>query len=256
MKAKVLLVDIETAPIEGFVWGLWENNLSLNQIKTDWNMLSWAAKWLDKPKVMYDDASKTPRNDKRISKSLAALIKEADIVITHNGISFDRKKWNARFIKHRMKPPKDFKHIDTLRIAKKHFAFTSNKLEYLAEFLNAKFKKLQHKEFPGFELWTECLKKNKRAWAEMKKYNIHDVLVLEQVYKMLIPWEPAIDFSIYEDDCKLLCSCGSKSFKKDGHQYTTTTKRQRYECLRCGRASYGKINLLTTEQKLTLKSRK
>jgi DNA polymerase elongation subunit (family B) len=256
MKAKVLLVDIETAPIEGFVWGLWDNNLSLNQIKTDWNMLSWAAKWLHKSEVMYDDASRTPRNDKKISKSLAALVQEADVIITHNGISFDRKKWNARFVKHGMKPPKDFKHIDTLRIAKKHFDFTSNKLEYLAEFLGAKVKKFQHKDFPGFELWVECLKGNKKAWKEMKKYNKQDVLALEQVYKRLIPWDSSLDFSIYEDHCNLVCSCGSTSFHEDGYRYTNKGKYKRFECKKCGKQYQGSVNLFTKQQKKVLKHRK
>lgn len=43
---RVLLFDIETAPIIAHVWSLWENNVSLNQIVSDWHVLSWSAKWL------------------------------------------------------------------------------------------------------------------------------------------------------------------------------------------------------------------
>ena len=31
-KPKVLVFDIETAPMLGYVWGLWENNVALNQV--------------------------------------------------------------------------------------------------------------------------------------------------------------------------------------------------------------------------------
>lgn len=43
---KVLLSDIETAPILASVWRIWDQNIGLNQIKADWHLLSFAAKWL------------------------------------------------------------------------------------------------------------------------------------------------------------------------------------------------------------------
>lgn len=52
-----------------------------------------------------------------------------------------------------------------------------------------KYKKLKHKKFPGHELWKECLKGNKEAWNEMRKYNIHDVLATEELYNVLKQWD-------------------------------------------------------------------
>src|SRR5688500_19264039 len=54
---KVLIFDIETAPIEAYVWDIWNQNVSLEQIKEDWAVLSWSAKWLGAPEssVMYQD---------------------------------------------------------------------------------------------------------------------------------------------------------------------------------------------------------
>src|ERR1035437_10416966 len=75
---KVLIFDIETAPIIAHVWGLWENNVGLNQIVSDWHVLSWSAKWLDDPstKVMYDDqrGAKNIEDDKRLLQSLRNLV--------------------------------------------------------------------------------------------------------------------------------------------------------------------------------------
>src|ERR1700722_10331801 len=147
-KIKVLLFDIETAPIIGYVWGLWDQTVGLNQIKSDWHLLSWSAKWLDDPasKVMYMDQrnEKNIENDKNILKALWKLLDAADVVITQNGIRFDSKKVNARFILNGMKPPSSYKHIDTCKIASRVFGFTSNKLEYLTDKLNTKYKKLKH----------------------------------------------------------------------------------------------------------------
>ena len=70
---KILLLDIETAPMEVYVWGLYKQYIPHDNIIKDWCMLSWVAKWL------YDEDTKSDlitaeeaidRNDKRIVKSI------------------------------------------------------------------------------------------------------------------------------------------------------------------------------------------
>lgn len=258
-KAKVLLFDIETAPILGYVWGLWENNVALNQVKADWHVLSWAAKWLgdDPKKIMYKDqrGKKHIEDDSDLLKGIWKLLDEADVVITQNGKSFDQKKLNARFILNGMKPPSSYRHIDTRQIAKKHFAFTSNKLEYMTDKLNKKYKKLKHSEFGGFELWTQCLADNLKAWKEMEKYNKYDVLSLEELYYKLAPWDNSLNFNVYNDELTVTCSCGSEDFVKRGFFYTNSGKYQRYKCNSCGLESRDKRNLLTRDKRDSLRSK-
>ena len=94
---KILILDIETIPLTSYTWGLFDQNVSLGQIKEEWAILSFAAKWLDDPSdvktVMYQDQRgiKNIRNDKKLLKSLWKLLDEAQIVLTQNGISFDIK---------------------------------------------------------------------------------------------------------------------------------------------------------------------
>lgn len=258
-KAKILLFDIETAPMLGYVWSLWENNVALNQLKADWHILSWAAKWHgDAPKkMMYMDQrnAKTISDDSIILKGIWKLLDEADIVITQNGKSFDSKKLNARFILNGMKPPSPYRHIDTKEIAKKHFAFSSNKLEYMTDKLNKKYKKLKHSEFGGFELWTECLSGNPRAWKEMERYNKYDVLSLEELYNKLAPWDNSIDMNVYSGEDSLTCcsACKSTSFNNNGYSYTSSGKFQRFICVGCGAYRRGKTNLLSKLKRSSLR---
>lgn len=257
-KPKILIFDIETAPIIGHVWSLWENNVGLNQIEKDWHILAWAAKWWgDKPeKTMYMDQRKAKKieDDKVILKGIWKLLDEADIVITQNGKMFDEKKLNARFILNGFKPPSSYRHVDTKIIASKKFGFTSNKLEYMTDKLCTKFKKLKHKRFPGHELWTECLKGNKTAWKEMERYNKHDVLATEELYKKFQPWDNSIDYNLYNDSSEsMVCSCGSKDLRKKGYAYTSVAKYQRYQCNDCGAQTRGRINLLSKEKKASLR---
>jgi len=255
-RPKVLVFDIETAPILGHVWSLWENNVALNQIEKDWHVLSWSAKWLDAPatQVMYMDQRNEKRveDDRKILKKIWELLDEADIVITQNGKSFDQKKLNARFILNGMQPPSSYKHIDTKIIASKHFAFTSNKLEYMTEKLCVKYKKLKHKKFPGHELWTEVLRGNVEAWKEMEQYNKHDVLALEELYHILIPWDNTINFNLYNDAADNVCKCGG-SLIKNGFYYTNVGKYQRYKCKGCGAENRDRINLFSPEKKQSIR---
>ena len=254
---KVLIFDIETAPILGYVWSIWEQNVALNQIQTDWYILSWSAKWLDDPdnKVMYMDQrnARNIEDDRNILREIWKLLDEADVVVTQNGKSFDQKKLNARFIINNFQPPSSYKHIDTKLIAQKHFGFTSNKLEYMSYKLCSKYKKSKHPKFSGFEMWKECLSGNIEAWKEMEKYNKLDVLALEELYRKLIPWDSSINFDLYRDDCDSTCKCGSKLFIKNGFYYTGTGKYQRYRCKKCGAETRGRSNLFSKEKRESLR---
>lgn len=256
--AKVLILDLETAPILGYVWQLFDQNVALNQIHSDWYILSWSAKWLGSPETetMYEDQRNSPNieDDSEILKGLWKLVDEADIILTQNGKKFDEKKMNARFILNGFKPTSSFRHIDTLQLAKARFGFTSNKLEYMTSKLCTKYKKLDHAKFSGFKLWSECLKGNIEAWDEMKEYNRVDVLSLEELYIKLRPWDKITpNFNVYHDHEENFCSCGSVDFKKNGFAYTNTGKFQRFTCNKCGAETKSKENLLSKEKRKSLR---
>ena len=174
--SKILVLDIETSPITSYTWGLFKQNVGLNQIKTDWSILAiWAAKWgvvIPCRKRSTEDNRKskvTDADDKPLLKELAALIEEADGVVTQNGKAFDMKKINARAAIHTSYPSiRTPEHTDTLRETKKVFKFTSHKLAYMTDVLNTRYKKLDHKEYPGFELWSAILGGDKRAGGHAK----------------------------------------------------------------------------------------
>jgi hypothetical protein len=253
---KVLIYDIETAPLLGYVWSLWENNVGLNQVYSDWHVLSWSAKWLGSPDshVMYMDQrdAKNIEDDSDILKGIWNLLDEADIVVTQNGKSFDQKKLNARFVMHGFQPPSSYKHIDTKLIAKKHFKFTSTKLEYMTDKLCTKYKKQKHMKFAGFELWKEVLAGNIEAWTEMETYNKYDVLSLEELYNKLIPWDTTINFNLYHDDESHTCKCGNTVLSKNGFYYTNVGKFQKHKCNKCGSETRSKENLFSKEKKQSL----
>lgn len=245
MSPRILTLDVETAPIEAYVWGLFDNNVALNQIKTEWSILSYAAKWLGEKKIIYEDTSgrgaKKVRDDKRLMRGLHELLDEAEIVVGQNHKKFDLRKINARFIEHGYKPPSPFHTVDTTIEARRYFGFTSKKLEWMSKHLTDTPKD-SHKEFPGFELWTECLSDNPRAWREMKKYNIRDVEATEKVYLRLLPWMTThTNVAAFIQDKEPRCpKCGSDKLQSRGYAYTQQAQYPRWQCTGCGGWARGK----------------
>jgi hypothetical protein len=245
MTPRTLVIDIETAPIEAYVWGLFENNVALNQIKTEWSILSYAAKWLGSKKMIYDDTSgrgvRHVRNDKKLMRGLWDLLDEADIVVGQNHKKFDLKKIHARMIEHGLGPYSPIRTVDTTIEARRYFGFTSKKLAWMSDHLTDTPKD-DHKAFPGFELWTECLADNPKAWREMKKYNVRDVEATEKVYLRLRPWmatHPNVGSYIEDKDARCP-KCGSKNLQSRGYNFTQQGRYPRYQCQDCGGWGRGK----------------
>lgn len=248
-RPRVLVIDIETAPIEGYVWGIWEQNVGLEQIKTEWSILSYCAKWLKEPKLIFDHTggrgAKKVRDDRKLLKGLWALLDEADIVVAQNGQKFDVKKINSRLIVNGHKPYSPIRIVDTLLVAKKHFGFTSNKLAWQSMYLTDT-PKSEHKKFPGFELWKECLADNPAAWREMKKYNCIDVVATEKVYLTQLPWiKSHPNRAAYMPQLGPRCpKCESHRLQRRGFEVTQQSKFVRLHCQECGGWSREKQSLI------------
>lgn len=239
---RILFFDIETAPITGYTWGTYEQ--SVIKILKDWFVLSYAAKFKGDERFFYlDQRFSTPVDDDyQLLCGIHHLISECDILVGHNSIKFDTRKLNARFIKHGLPPLNHYIQIDTLRIARKHFAFTSNKLADLAVLLQCDIKKSTHAKFPGFTMWDECMKGNQEAFEEMESYNKTDVDVLMAVFERLAPWEPTINFQAFYQ--KRICQCGAEKFFRDGYRYTRQGKFQVFRCHECSKTFTAKENLI------------
>lgn len=245
-EVKLLILDIETAPNFAAVWDIWDQNIGLNQITSEWHILAFCAKWLGNDEIIYMDQrdSKDIEDDRKMLKKLWDLLNEADVVVAHNGDKFDIRKINARFALNGIKPPSSYKTIDTKKLASRKFAFTSNKLEYLTDKLCKTHKKSKHGKFPGYELWKQCLVRNPEAFKEMEEYNKKDVLSLEELFLKLLPWDNSINFSLYNNIDDFRCSCGSELFHASGYHYSKTGKFQKVTCTSCGAEYRQTKNLL------------
>jgi uncharacterized protein YprB with RNaseH-like and TPR domain len=230
--SKILLLDIETAPSLGWVWAKWETNVI--DFKSDWYVLSYGYKWLGEKEVKvvglvdFPGYDRDRENDKQLMKSLWKLLDEADVIIAHNGDKFDIPKVNTRFLTHGLKPPTPYKTVDTLKIARSNFAFDSNKLDDLGRYLKIG-RKLPH---TGFHLWMGCMSGDREAWKTMKKYNGHDVELLQDVYNIVRPWDKKHPH-INQGQAETCPKCASTNVQRRGYNFALLSRSQRYQCRNC-----------------------
>jgi hypothetical protein len=238
-KTKILLYDIETSYIivKQKRWGLWDERAIDTEIVQDWQILCFAYKWLDEKKVYvtgqddFEDYTPGTLDDYNVVSELRDLFNQADVVIAHNGNSFDQKKAQARMMIHQMQPPEPYQQIDTKLAIKRVAAHTSNKLADLNKSLG-----LEHKlEAGGMATWDGCMAGDPKAWAKMKRYNKGDIVALEQLYLEERPWmanHPPIN--VLERRPDACPKCGHDRLHK-GTKYRATNSNlyQYYRCVKC-----------------------
>ncbi len=213
---------------------MWEQNVI--DVRQDWYILSFAYKWLGTKKIYthslpdYPRFAKCREDDGALVEELWRVFDEADVLIAHNGDRFDIRKANARFIVHGLKPPSPYKSHDTLKTARRHFKFDSNRLDDLGRYLGVG-RKLPH---TGKKLWLACMSGDEAAWRTMRRYNAQDVALLERVYLRLRGWATTHpDLAVYTRE--LVCpSCQSARITQQGVKLTKTGHRQQFKCLDCG----------------------
>lgn len=234
---KILYWDIETSLITGKSFKIWDTNLL--DIDEDWYMLSVSWRW-DHEKVTnvkalcdYKGYKSGKDCEEKLIKDIWKLIDEADVIIGHNNDKFDFKKARAKFLEFGLPPHSPVAKVDTLKIARREFGFTSNKLNDLGEKLGIG-KKTPH---TGLRLWLECMDGEPAAWKLMKKYSKQDTVLLYDVFHKLKPWiTSGLNMGMLVEDGTPTCpSCGSTDLQKRGFAVTNSGKYQRFQCKCCGK---------------------
>lgn len=244
MKARVLLLDWETSPYVSLTWGKYDQNVAafLQEMK----MIGAGWKWLGEKETYVSGLPDYPgykpgifnMDDTRLVKHMASLFDKADVIIAHNGNSYDVKVLNTRMAVHGLEPNHPIIQIDTKLVSKGHFRFPSNKLDDIARTLGIGRKR----PHTGIDMWIDCMNGDMKAWKMMKLYNKQDVVLLEQVYLRMRPWmKQHPNMNVLNGTQRSCRACGSVNTISRGLSYTATGKRNRYQCRDCYHYSSGSI---------------
>ncbi len=227
---KVGIFDIETSPATAHVWTLWGANVSLAQLLEPSRVLSFAWAWDDEPGVEffseYHDGTGVMRD------ALYDRLSEADATVTWNGKKFDLKHVRRELLEGGYPPLKPSVPIDLMLEVRKHFAFQSNKLDYVAGQLLGSHK-VSHE---GHSLWVKCLEGDPKAWDTMRRYNVGDVRLTKKLYRHLKPYIGHPSIPLFDGDTdRPACDKGcGYTLEKRGVARTKQSAFQQYRCRKCG----------------------
>lgn len=227
---KILYFDVEWKPAMAYVWRMYDENISPDQLIDPGGLLCFSAIWEGSKEVIF--SSEWEDGHQKMVETLHALFEEADAVITYNGDKYDLPKAMGEFMLAGLKPPPPPTSIDLLKAVKK-FGFVMNKLAFIGPFLKAGGK-VPHE---GFRLWLSVMDGDTKAQARMKRYCIQDSKLLVSLYKKVKPYiknHPHMGLSKHE--CG---ACGSNHAQSRGYRRTKHFLIQRVQCQSCGSWSEG-----------------
>lgn len=235
--------DIETTHLISAHYELYGINVDKSNVLLDWIIVcgAWQIKG-EAPQAtsILDDLERFKNNcfdiryglfvdDYHVVKTLYDMLMGVDILVHHNGDKFDIKKFNTRAIYHGFPPIRHLKMVDTYKVAKRHFALTSNSLDYACEFFNLP-RKIHNEKGLALRV-TLC---DPSAIKDYVTYNKQDVKCLEALYNKLLPYiDNHPNYGLYSN--AVCCpNCGSHNFIEDGFDNTRISQRQAYRCQDCG----------------------
>lgn len=243
-----LLLDIETSPNVAHVWGLFNQNISLSQLRESTQVICFAAKWEGSKKTEFHSDFHNGHPD--MVQAAHDLIDNADIVTHFNGKRFDMPHLRREFLLAGLPPHRPVREVDLYQVVKQKFRFVSNKLDHVLTQLGLEGK-VKHS---GHDLWVRCMAGDPKAWAQMKRYNIGDVVKLEPLLQRVKPWIHNYPHAgLYTHLDELTCSipgCGGK-LQRRGRKVAELSVFQQYQCQACGAWSRGKNALGRVEERGT-----
>lgn len=232
-KKKRLFFDIETSPNIGFFWSAgYKLNVPYSNIIKERAIICICYKWAGEDKV-YSLTWDKNQDDKKMLEQFMSVANDASELVGHNGDKFDLPWIRTRCIFHRIPMFPTYTTIDTLKHARSKFRFNSNRLDYIAQYLNVGEKL----DTGGFDLWKDIvLNKDKDALEKMVMYCKNDVAILEKVYDQLSSYVPhKTHYGVINGHEKYSCpECGSEDLRFSQKRYTAAgMPRIQLQCNEC-----------------------
>lgn len=227
---RILTLDIETSPAIVMAWGLFDQNIGINQIVEPSRVICFAAKWHDRKATEFYSEHHQSRAE--MVKAAWRLLDECDVLVTYNGPSFDVKHLQREFYLAGLGPPSPWVDVDLLAVNRRRFKFLSNKLGYVTDAVGLPTKM----ETGGMQLWTDVLAGDGKAWAKMRSYCKRDVVVTEMLYDRMAAegWIKGPHLGQWTRDRECCPTCGGVDLDLIGLVYGKTTAYPKLHCQGCG----------------------
>lgn len=227
-----MCMDIEISHSEVASFSLYPDSIPHENVLLDAFIICITWHFSDTNKVETAVIGKDMDEKPVIQKFIKAM-ERADFIVGHNHSHFDMGLIAARVMKYNLPPMPDIPLLDTLKLAKRHYKFLSNRLDYLGHYLGFGSKlKCTNAE------WIKALKGDRKAIKKIVDYNINDVVGLQvPLWNRLLPYVinkvPSIK-RWYKNRHNPIC-CNKKMSMYDIRHSKARGTYTRFECRRCGK---------------------
>ena len=170
MRAKVVVIDIESTSLEG-----------------DAGVLVGAGIISDTGHSEYLEAKRTSE-EKSILQKLGKRLESFDVLVTWNGRSFDLPFLTTRFMKHGLDPRPILRkpHIDLADIVKSRLRLTFTYLDHVCDFFQVDRKKgPRGMDVP--HLYVRAAEGDRKALTAIREHCLDDLQATRQVFLKLKP---------------------------------------------------------------------
>lgn len=253
---KVLYYDLETSPLQAWVWGTGEQYIRHQQLTKGyqrWGIICVTYCWNDNQPAKSIDWGYEEQDTAKVVREFDEIIKQADHTIGKNSDRFDTKMINAcrMFAGLPGIPQWTLSKDDLEKQMRKYFRLPSQSLDYMSGQLG-----LGGKIKMEFDDWINICEKNdggRESFEKMIKYGKKDVEDTRTLWNKLVEhFDPKFNMSTFVGDGTPRCKhadCGSTALAKNGTRILGGTRYQCYMCLSCNRyAGRRSVNVKTNNE--------
>lgn len=157
------------------------------------------------------------------------VMSQADVLVTFNGAQFDLPWIETKFLRERLKPLGDRRHLDLYQVARHKMRLSKKSLANISKYLRLK----NQKTYLDFDVWGKAGEGDSRAMKYIRDHAAADVLVTEELYldylRPLIKNHPFLF-----EDREPCHRCGGR-MKRDKRIVTLSgPPKVQYQCVKCG----------------------
>ena len=238
-RLKMLALDIETAPLTAYAWGLWDQNIGINQV-IDWGrIICFSAQWYGSKTVIFK--SEYHDSPEEMFATLHQLLDEADVVTGWNSDAFDLPWIEGELQLRGFTAFSPVHKLDLMKHFRRHSKFASKKLAVVSE----RFLHTTKVTNPGMQMWRDCIEQDvdpevkRKAWNLMRKYAKKDTALLWPIFDSVKSWIKLPVPMVVSDDGEPRCRFGHTNIQLRGESKTQRMTYQRFQCNECG--AWGKF---------------
>lgn len=235
----VLSYDIETTYVKADVWrpgynlNIGYDSIDKNFLEGRTHIICVSYKWAHEKEARLIHSGVDFKGEGRLIERFDKIVNKAHIVLAHNGDHFDMKQFNTLRLINKLPPVMWPSSEDTLKMLRKNFKFSSNRLDYISSLLLGKGKNKM-----SFDDWRAVVElKCPKARKKMFKYCIKDTVDLDKDAKIILPYIQTTQTKLMArrdvEDCSNYL-CKNPHIIKAGTMRTLKGDFQKYKCTTCG----------------------